>query len=181
MKSAVKVGIVGYGMMGRMHADVWLHMPGTKIVAIAEPRKDQQDNIKQAYGCAVYDSCEEMLLHRPGIDVVVVATHAPLHASHVRLAFSHGCHVICEKPMAITLLQCDAMIAEAKRRKLKLAINHQSIFSRAVTVAEQKIKAGDIGELYAIKAYGKGRIACSDLMEIAGTCCILCGILPEVK
>lgn len=167
MDDTVKIGIVGYGVMGQMHADVWSKIAGVKVAAIAEPMKERHKEIQEAHQCTIVDTVEDMLCSQK-LDVVVVATHAPLHARHVRLALLQGCHVICEKPMAPTLLQCDAMVAEAKRRNAKLAVNHQSIFSRAVMVAEQKIKAGDIGELYAIKAYGKGRLACSDLMEIAG-------------
>lgn len=164
----VKVGIVGYGMMGKMHARVWSEIPGTEVVAIAEPMPDRQDEIRQMHACPVFSNLLEMLMHGPKPDIIVVATHAPCHVSDTLRALYCGCHVICEKPMALTLGECDIMVATARNRNLKLAINHQSVFSRTVTVAEQKIVAGDIGELYAIKAYGKGRIACSDLMEIAG-------------
>lgn len=163
----VRVGIIGYGMMGKMHQQVWSAIPEAKVVAITDIAEAQRSEAEEFGLAMVYDDAEKMFTHHI-LDIVVVATHARLHAKHVRSALLHGCHVICEKPMGLSLLQCDAMIAEARRRNLKLAINHQSIFSRAVMVVEQKIKAGDIGDLYAIKAYGKGRIACSDLMEIAG-------------
>lgn len=166
--NTVKVGIVGYGVMGKMHARVWSEIPGIEVVAIAEPMPNRQDEIRQTQACPVFSNLLDMLMHGPKLDIVVVATHAPRHLSDVLGALHSGCHVICEKPMALTLGECDIMVAAARNGNLKLAINHQSIFSRAVTVAEQKIKAGDIGDLYAVKAYGKGRIACSDLMEIAG-------------
>lgn len=168
MDGMVMIGIVGYGMMGKMHADAWAHIPGATIVAIAEPIIEKHSEIRQTHTCSVFPNILKMIEHGLRPDIVVVATHAPRHLSDTLLALQAGCHVICEKPMALTLGECDIMVAEAKRRNLKLAINHQSIFSRAVMVAEQKINAGSIGKLYAIKAYGKGRIACSDLMEIAG-------------
>lgn len=170
MGPITNVGIVGYGMMGEMHAKVWSGMPDVRIVSIAEPREDRQRCISETYpSCVVFSDIREMMLVcGPEMDIVVVATHVVNHHHDVMHALRRTCHVICEKPMAQTLEECDEMVAEARWRKLKLAINHQSIFSRAVMVAEQKIQAGDIGELYAIKAYGKGRIACSDLMEIAG-------------
>lgn len=169
MGTIVKVGIVGYGMMGEMHAKVWSGMPDVEIVSIAEPRENRRECILKTYpSCAVFFNIVEMLKFGPRVDIMVVATHVTNHYQDVMFSLRRHCHVICEKPMAQTLEECDVMVAEARLRKLKLAINHQSIFSRAVMVADQKIRAGDIGKLYAIKAYGKGRIACSDLMEIAG-------------
>lgn len=162
------VGIIGYGAMGDMWAHVLSAMPGVELAAIADPDPERQKQAGQMCERGVFPGVKEMLGFGPRIDIVIVATHAPFHFSHVMWAVERGCHVICEKPMALTLEECDMMVAAAMQYNVKLAVNHQSIFSDAVRVAEQKIVAGDIGELYAIKAYGKGRIACSDLMEIAG-------------
>lgn len=162
-----RVGIIGYGEMGEMWAGVLSGMPEVTLAAIAEPNKQQQLKASTAYGCKTFDKAGAMFIDS-GLDVAIVATHVPLHYLYVLMAFGQGCHVICEKPMASAPWECDRMIAEANRQGLKLAINHQSIFSRVITVAEEKIVAGDIGELYAVKAYGKGRIGCSDLPEIGG-------------
>ena len=168
LDGTVKVGIVGYGMMGQMHADVWSHIAGAKVIGIAEPLQRLQDGIKRTKMWPVFSNLMEMFEYGPRPDIIVVATHAPRHLSDTLGALNSGCHVICEKPMALSLGECDIMVKAAERQNLKLAVNHQGIFSRAVTVVEQEIRAGYIGKLYAIKAYGKGRIACSDLMEIAG-------------
>lgn len=169
MARTMKVGIVGYGVMGEMHGNVWSGMEGVELAAVAEPNPKRQKVCHVRYPkCPVFPGIKEMFGFGPKLDIVVIATHASYHVDGVLTALERGCHVICEKPMALTMDQCDTMVMAANHRKLKLAINHQSIFSRAVTVAEQKIKAGDMGDLYAIKAYGKGRVACSDLMEIAG-------------
>ncbi|MDP3770287.1 MAG: Gfo/Idh/MocA family oxidoreductase [Candidatus Sungbacteria bacterium] len=168
MKKWMKVGIVGYGQMGKMWAEVLSAMPGVELAAIAEPDQARRSEAFLMRRCSVFADVFQMFGISAGLDAVVIATHVTSHFNHVMHAFERGCHVICEKPMALTLRQCDMMVSEAKRRGLKLAINHQSIFSRAAQTAQKKIMAGDIGKLYAIKAYGKGRIACSDLMEIAG-------------
>lgn len=166
-RNQTRVGIIGYGAMGEMWAGVLSRVPEVTLAAIAEPNKEQQLKASTAYGCKTFSHAGAMFINSR-FDVAIITTHVPLHYLYVLMALEQGCHVICEKPMASAPWECDTMIAEAKRQGLKLAINHQSIFSRAVTVAEEKIAAGDIGELYAIKAYGKGRIGCSDQMEIAG-------------
>ncbi len=167
MAKEQRVGIIGYGRMGQHHAEVWSQIPGVKIAGVAEPLGECRRSAKTRHGCKVFSDSYQMLdIIRP--DIAIIATHVPLHAQHVRFALLYDCHVVCEKPMACTLLQCDAMIAEARRRNVKIAIHHQSIFSRAFATANEMIVSGTIGELQMMRAYGKGRIACSDLMEIGG-------------
>lgn len=168
MEKPLKVGIVGYGQMGSMWASVLSTMPEVELAVIADPDASRRKDARFLHSVPLYRSGLEMLKCITELDVVVIATHVRDHDQQVMSALQCGCHVICEKPMALTLRQCDMMVLEAERQGLKLAINHQSIFSRVILVAEQKIVVGDIGKLYAIKVYGKGRPACSDLMEIAG-------------
>lgn len=168
MEKPMKVGIVGYGQMGSMWASVLSTMPEVELAVIADPDASRREDARLLYPVPLYGSGWEMLKCVTELDMVVIATHVRDHYQQVMSAFQRGCHVICEKPMALTPEQCDEMVMRSMCYGLKLAINHQSIFSRVVLVAEQKIVAGDIGKLYAVKVYGKGRIACSDLMEIAG-------------
>lgn len=164
----MNIGILGYGMMGRHHAAVWSEIPGIRIMAIAEPDPSIQDRIRaDGHKCRIYHQ-SHFMLQRESLDAVIVATHAPLHFAHVMDALNYGFHVVCEKPMATTLQECDQMVAKAKQRGKVLAIHHQSVFARAVSEAKRQIMRKQIGDLMYMQAYGKGRIAASDLMEIGG-------------
>lgn len=163
---AWRVGIVGYGEMGRLHARTWNGIPGAKIIAIADQIATRREAAAVQYGCHAFETIEEMLHHAPDLDIVVVATQAPLHCLHTLLAIQKQHHVICEKPMALSLRDCDTMVDAAKSAGVALAVHHQHIFSKAVEHADELIAQGAIGRLYGIYATGKGRLACYDLMEI---------------
>lgn len=162
----MRVGIDGFGVMGLHHAVAISETYGMKVVAIADPDAHARSKA-QSFGCQTYVTTEAMLAHA-ALDMMVVATHAPLHHAHTLAALAHGCHVVCEKPMACTLAECDEMIAAADAAGIKLAIHHQSVLSLAAQNMLQMILGGYIGNVYLIRCVGKGRRADSDLMEIAG-------------
>ena len=164
-----RVGIIGYGAMGQHHANVWSGIPGVRVAAVVDPVQTLRTKARAQWGCSVFKSVEDMFkFKKSSLDVVIVATHVPLHHAQVLKAIQHNCHVVCEKPMALTLKECDEMVAMARNADVRLAVHHQSIFSSAFKDAQYRITSGAIGDLQVMRAYGKGRVACSDLMEIAG-------------
>lgn len=168
MPEKYRVGVVGFGEMGQNHARIWADMPDAELVAIADQDPARYVAAAEQYPqCYILEGMEEMLNYGM-VDIVVVATQAPFHCAHTMLALQQGCHVICEKPMALTLNECDTMVNAAKAENLLLAVHHQAVFSRAVARAEELITQGLIGRVYAMRGVGKGRLACYDLMEIGG-------------
>lgn len=161
-----KVGIVGFGEMGRLHTRTWSQMPNARVVAVADSVEERREAAALQCQCYALETIEELLHHVPDLDIVVVATPAPLHCLHASLAIQKGCHVICEKPMALSLRDCDAMAEAAKYAGIALAVHHQHVFMKAVERAEELIESGLIGRLYGIYATGKGRLACYDLLEV---------------
>ncbi|MDP3772017.1 MAG: Gfo/Idh/MocA family oxidoreductase [bacterium] len=166
--ATLRVGIVGYGRMGKHHAEVFSRIKGVEISAVVDPADDLQKQACETYQCAVFDDIDGMLTQRERPDIVVIATHSPLHHEQTVRALFAGCHIICEKPMADSLQECDDMVNMARLKGLKLAVHHQSVFSRAFARAWRMIVSGEIGELCLLRAYGKGRVACSDVKEIGG-------------
>ena len=77
------------------------------------------DTFKNEFGGAVYDNPEDMCRHSD-VDVVYIATPAEFHREHVEIAARHGKHIIVEKPMALSLEDCEAMIAAADGAGVKL-------------------------------------------------------------
>lgn len=161
-----RVGIAGYGEMGQLHARTWNDVSDAKVIAIADPIVDRREAAVAQNGCHAFETIEEMIHYTLDLDIVVVATQAPLHYLHALLAIERGHHVICEKPMALSLRDCDTMVNSAKAKGVALAVHHQHIFSKAVEYADELIAHGLIGRLYGIYATGKGRLACYDLMEV---------------
>lgn len=172
MTEPLKVGIIGYGRQGKVHAEVWANMEGAKLVAIADPDPKRMAVAIREHainGIKLFES-GELELGRASLplDLVIVATQPADHCRLTLAALKRGCHVICEKPMALALEEADEMVGSARGAKLLLAVHHQTVFTDAVVKAEKMVAAGEIGELYHMVGTGKGRPAAYDLMEIGG-------------
>jgi len=134
----VKVGILGVGFMGKMHFNTYNAYRRCKVVALADldPKKLAGDwgaiggNIEDARAARVdlsglhLHSKPADLFKDPDVDVVDVTLPTFLHAKYAIAALKAGKHVICEKPMAITLAECDRMIAAAKAARRQLFVAH---------------------------------------------------------
>lgn len=123
----VKTAVIGVGRMGRRHVQVVQEL-GLDLVGIADPFPDSLQAAGQERGVPAerrFADAEAMLRTlRP--ECVVVSTTAPSHAELVCLAAQTGAKIIfCEKPMAVSLAQCDRMMTACEAAGARLAINHQ--------------------------------------------------------
>lgn len=163
----LEAGIIGYGKQSEILADVLNSVSGAHLhlAAVADVDEKRRALAKDKLGCLIFDSGEAMLDSlRPKL--VIVATQPPEHCENVLAAIAHGAHVLCEKPIALTLKEADAMVEAANRAMVCLGVLHQTVFSSAFRRAEEMIRDGIIGRLYRIVAQCKGRPAPYDLMEI---------------
>ena len=90
--------------------------PRVALVAAADPRAEARARFAADFRRKTYETVEELCAD-PAVEVVYVATPHQHHARHAILAAQHGKHVLVEKPMALTLEDCAAMIAAARRRE----------------------------------------------------------------
>ena len=113
----VRLGIAGAGIAA---LQVLPH-----LAALADVRRDNMEFFCERHGAAVpmFDSVEAMC-RSPEVDAVWVASPNALHAEHTILAAKNGKHVICEKPMAVTLEQCQAMVEAVERHGIKFVQGH---------------------------------------------------------
>jgi predicted dehydrogenase len=105
----IRIGIIGFGGMGHVHFDAYQKIDACKVVAIADvdPARTKQDGLKS------YSDYRELLANKD-IDAVDVCTATPLHAEICTTALKAGKHVVCEKPMARTQADADAIVAAAE-------------------------------------------------------------------
>ncbi len=95
----------------------------------------------------------QMLVRDPAVEVVYIATPHQFHAAHAILAAEHGKHIILEKPMALTLAECDAIIAAVERHKVQLIVGHTHAFDPAVRLMRDIIARGELGRLGLIHSF----------------------------
>lgn len=97
---------------------------------------------------ALFDDAATMLGWHTNADLVIIATTADSHRSLVELAAASGArHILCEKPMATSVADCDAMITACAKSGSKLAINHQMRFMAQYTVVRDELATGKFGPL----------------------------------
>lgn len=127
----IRIGIVGLGLAGSvMTAAVRTH-PGFEIAGAAEPNDGLRQRFHADQGVVVHAE-PGALFARDDVDAVYIATPHHLHAQHAVLAAEHGKHVIVEKPMALSLAECDAMIEAARRHRIVLLVGHTHAYDPAL-------------------------------------------------
>lgn len=142
-----RVGVIGAGSIAQhCHLRGYRDLPNVKLVAFADPAKRRHEEMAASFpGVNGYRDYRRML-EREKLDVVSVCAPNKVHAPASIAALEAGCHVLCEKPMATTLREADAMIAAAKRARKKLMVG----FTHRLFSGPQKCK-----ELLKQKALGK--------------------------
>ena len=146
----INYAIVGVGYFGAELGRIMNEQEGAKVVAVLDP--ENAETIAQEFGCEV-ETDLETLCARPDVDAVIVATPNYLHKEPVVLAAKHGKHIFCEKPIALSYADCDAMVKAADEAGVIFMAGHVMNFFRGVRHAKQLIKEGKIGDvLYAHSA-----------------------------
>jgi predicted dehydrogenase len=149
----VRLGLIGVGTRGNLHLDNLLRTPGVEISTLCDDYPPHLDaglaKVKGAKGFADY----RQMLEMPGLDGVLIATPLFLHARMCLDAFAAGKHVFCEKSLAYSIEECQA-IADAHRGSGKVfQIGHQRLFSPVFLRALEYVRDGRIGQITQIRAY----------------------------
>src|SRR5436305_15160290 len=132
----LRVGIAGLGVASTNALLELAAHPRVRITAAADVRAAARDAFARQFQAETYDSVEA-LCASPHVDAVYVLTPNRWHAAHAIAAAEHGKQVIADKPMALTLADCDAMIAAAERNGVRLLIGHsQGLDGPIVKMAE---------------------------------------------
>ena len=159
----IKVGLIGLGFMGRTHLSKYLHSDRAELVAVADidperlkPGTVVEGNIDLGLppleipeGVATFATLDEM---REGVELDMVDICLPtfLHAESVVKAAEAGKHVLCEKPMALTLEECQAMISAAQANGVQLMIAQCVRFWPEYLYLQETFKQGRLGKLQSL-------------------------------
>lgn len=143
----LRVGVIGLGI-GRLHIEGWKEHPQVDVVAIADPDSERLAQVGDAFGIAARYASAEAMLAAERLDVVSVCTPNRFHQPITIAAFAAGCHVLCEKPMAINAEEGRAMLAAAERAGKRLMINFSYRFSAQSRTLKAQVDAGLFGDFY---------------------------------
>lgn len=149
MSEVIKFGIVGCGRIGARHAG---HIAEQgKLVAVCDVKEESSSKLAEQFGCKSYTKLESLLSNHPEIDVIAVCTPNGLHAEHTIEAFDKGFHVLCEKPMAISVHDCGRMINAAEKANKRLFIVKQNRFNPAVSEVKKIVDEGRLGRIMSVQ------------------------------
>jgi UDP-N-acetyl-2-amino-2-deoxyglucuronate dehydrogenase len=145
----ISFGLVGCGRIGQRHAE---HMSNYgKLIAVCDVDKSKADSFAAQHGCKAYYTTEELLQNETTIDLVSICTPNGLHAKHSILALNNGFHVLCEKPLAISVYDSGEMIKAAERSNKRLFVIKQNRFNPPVAAVKDCIDKGILGKIYNIQ------------------------------
>ncbi len=148
----LRLGIAGLGIGGGAALAGAEKSPVTEIVAASDVRASALDIFQKKYGGRTYQRVEDLCAD-PDIDVIWVATPNQFHCDHVVMAANHGKHVIGEKPMALSVAECEKMVEAADRNGVKLLCGHTYSMSPNIQALLQEANSGKYGRLISIHAW----------------------------
>jgi predicted dehydrogenase len=145
MKEELRVGLIGCGDYGQVHARVYASDPRTRLEALWSPTESRRQENARRFGCRAVSDWRE-IVEDPGLDCVSVATPDYAHAEYAAAALRAGKHVLLEKPMATTVEDCRTILAARDAGGAKLMINYHNRWYPALVEARRAIRSGEIGK-----------------------------------
>jgi len=147
----VKVGVIGSGFIAGVHLEALQSVPGAKIVAIASLEDERRKQLAKKYKIPKQYRQWQEIVKDKNVEVVVVGIPNYLHASATIEAAKNGKHVICEKPLALTLDDADEMIDACKKAGVILGYAEELCFVPKFVYAKEVADSGAIGDIFFVK------------------------------
>ena len=140
-----KIALIGIGGMGFVHYNAYKKLTGAKLIAVADPRLDMAKGKIGADDVNLYASIEELFANETP-DIVDVCTPSYMHADLSIYAMEHGCDVICEKPMSVTVEDTDRILAAMNKTGKTFLTAHVVRFMARYVYLKKVIDSGELGK-----------------------------------
>lgn len=147
MAAKLRVGVIGLGM-GKAHIKGFQAHPSCEVVAVADLDHERLARARTEYGINRAFTDAMHLIEREQLDIVSIATPNKFHKPLTLAALAKGCHVLCEKPMALNVEEGREMIAAAEQAGKRLMINFSYRFRPQSQALKRLVDDGILGEVY---------------------------------
>jgi predicted dehydrogenase len=161
MSTPIRVAVVGVGHLGRFHAQKYAALPGCRLVAVVDTDAARAQAVGQEVGAPPVTELAAVL---DQVDAVSIATPTPHHHAVGLTCLRAGKHVLMEKPLATTMAEGEALVAEARARGLVLQVGYVQRFNPAFVACRPRIAQPRFIESIRIQPYGAGRGADVDVV-----------------
>lgn len=146
----VRIGVIGLGWFGEMHVDTYRGVHGAKVTAVCTRRTDRLAEVAVKYDIQkTYRDYNDMLAD-PDLDAISICTHAKDHLAPMLAAMRSGKHVLLEKPMSVSLEECNQILTASENCSQNLMVGHICRFENNYAIAREEIKNGRIGDILSI-------------------------------
>jgi phthalate 4,5-cis-dihydrodiol dehydrogenase len=147
----IRLGVAGLGRAFSLMLPTFLADTRIELVAACDPRLAARSQFEKDFSANVYETIEQ-LAGDPAVDAIYIASPHQFHAEHTRVAARHGKHVLVEKPMALSLAECDQMIASCAEAGVHLIVGHCHSFDSPYLKARSLVASGEFGKVRMIQA-----------------------------
>ncbi len=151
MSAPVRLGVAGLGRAFSLMLPTFQRDARVRLVAACDPRETARAQFARDFGAPVYADVEA-LARDPAVEVVYVASPHQFHAEHARIAAAHGKHLLVEKPMALSLAECDAMVEASRAAGVHLIVGHCHSFDAPYAQARSILQGGELGGVRMLQA-----------------------------
>ncbi len=141
-KAALRVGVIGAGVMGSNHARVLAGLPDVSLVGVVDPLPAHRKRATELVNCRTFDSFDELIAE--GVDAVTIAAPTHLHHEISLACIARKIHVLVEKPIASTVEEGREIVSAAERAGITLMVGHVERFNPAVAAVKQALAGEDI-------------------------------------
>jgi predicted dehydrogenase len=150
--SEIKVGVVGLGRFGRLHARVLSELPGCRLAALCDVDGEVLGRCGQEYGVEALHTDLETMLASEDLDAVDVVTDESAHGRQALLCLEHGKAVFVEKPLATNGDEAEAVAALAQKKRLPVLVGNISRFDARYALLRRELEAGAFGRVSLVQA-----------------------------
>lgn len=154
MDTAVRFALVGCGLISAFHLDAICALEDAALAGVYDATPETAERTAKQYGTKAYASLEALYAD-PSVDAVCITTPSFLHAEQALAAVNAGKHVLIEKPMALTLEGCDAVIRAAKQKGVKVSVVSQLRFTKTIQQVKRALADGILGRIVSADLYMK--------------------------
>lgn len=151
MNKKINFAVVGCGHIGKRHAAIIQSNPHCELVALCDVKPVDQLGLEAYNGFPFFSSIEELLASPLEIDVICICTPNGLHADQAVAALKHNKHVVCEKPMALTQVDCQRVIETAKASSKQVFCVMQNRYSPPSVWLKEIMTQKVLGDIYMVQ------------------------------
>lgn len=152
----ISICVIGTGRAGMIHAKAIARIDGARLAGLVDSDEERCRKACHELGISTSYLTYQEAIADSRIDAVIVATPTDFHADIVIAAAEAGKHILCEKPMAMKVLECEQMILAAEKNRVKFQIGFMRRFDRGFQQANEVVARGDIGEVVLVKSLTRG-------------------------